>query len=96
MDKGKTVGFLSCKLEAGVGYIGNLLVAKTDRRRGVGKTLLTTFEAFAKEKGIHKIFFYTGKTWEARVFYESFGYTVLAELPNHYLHHDFVLMNKFI
>jgi N-acetylglutamate synthase-like GNAT family acetyltransferase len=93
-EKNDIIAALSMKTEAGVTYIGNIIVSPLFRGKGIGKKLMQTAEAKARELDSHKIFLYTGKKWDSLPFYESLGYTVLTTLTNHYLHQDFVLMTK--
>jgi ribosomal protein S18 acetylase RimI-like enzyme len=95
-DGNDVAGSLAMKVEVGVAYIETLIVGKDYRGKGVGKALIAKAEETAKEHKAHKIHLITGKTWSAVKFYESAGYKVTAELPNHYNHFDFVELTKFI
>lgn len=95
-QEGKTIGVLICKVTAGVAYIDDLLVAKEYRKQGVGKLLVLKMEDFLKNEGVHKIYFYTGKNWEATKFYQRLGYKITAELPMHHFKQDFVQFSKLL
>lgn len=95
-DRGKIIGTLTGKIEAGVAYIGSIIIAKDKREQGLGAKLMKEAEKIAKKFGAHKIYLVTGKDWEAVSFYRSLGYQVTAKLPNHYMHKDFIEMTKFL
>ncbi len=95
-EDGKTVGIIAGKYQEGVLYIDDLIVAKGKRHSGVGKALVKKAEEFAKEKGGHKAYLITGKTWEVGKFYESLGFVKTGDLKNHYRHVDFVIYEKLI
>lgn len=95
-EDGKIVGMISGKYEEGVLYIDDLIVAEDKRGLGVGKALVQKAEAYGKEKGGHKAYLITGKTWDLRKFYESLGYVNTGEFKNHFRHVDFVIYEKLI
>ena len=90
------VGTLNGKFEAGVIYIDNLMVGKKTRRQGVGRKLMEHLENWAKEKGAHKIFFFTREKWVASKFYENLDYKKVVVMEKHYLKADFILFEKFV
>lgn len=95
-EDGKIVGAIAGKYEEGVLYIDDIIVAKSKRGLGIGKSLIKRSEEFGKEKGGHKTYLITGKTWEVRKFYESLGFIKTGELKNHFRHVDFVIYEKII
>lgn len=90
------VGVLAGKLEAGVFYIGNLLVSHKHRGKGIGKQLIQKAEEWAQRNKAHKIHLVTGEGWDAVRFYESLGYRVRARLPKHHLKRTFLEIDKFL
>jgi ribosomal protein S18 acetylase RimI-like enzyme len=90
------LGILEMEIKLGVASIDTVIVAKDQRRRGIGRGLILRAEEIAQDKGSHKMFLYTGKTWEANELYAALGYKPTAEQSNHYLHHDFVEYSKFL
>lgn len=95
-DEQKIVGILGFKTEAGVAYIGTMLVARNKRRKGIGRLLLEKVVEVAKRDNVHKIYLQTGKDWQSVKFYEKLGYKITGQLPNHYFHKDFIELTKFI
>lgn len=96
-DKNRLVlGTLSFKIEAGVAYIGTLLVAQKERGKGIGTKLVQKAENIAVKQKAHKIYLQTGKTWTSADFYRKLGYVSTGELPNHYDHQTFVEFTKFL
>ncbi|MDP3998534.1 MAG: GNAT family N-acetyltransferase [bacterium] len=96
MIKEETVGTITGKHLAGVVYIDSIIVAKKNRRQGVGRILMETVKEFGKKIGAHKVHLVTGRDWEANKFYEQLGFEKIGELPKHYLKHDFVIYSKFV
>jgi GNAT superfamily N-acetyltransferase len=90
------VGWLRMKIELGVCQIDALVVSKMARGQGVGTLLLKKAESVAHQLKAHKMFLQTGKTWDSVRFYQNNGYTISAELPNHFFHVDYVELIKFL
>ena len=90
------IGTIKAKYESGVVYVGELIVTKDKRRQGIGKKLMKKVEKEGKQLGAHKIFLFTGKKWDAGRFYRRLGFKKVANLPKHYLKHDFVIHSKMI
>jgi len=55
-------------------------VAESRRRTGVGRAVMVALEAAARERGAERAFLYT-YSFQARGFYETLGYRLLASLP---------------
>jgi len=92
----KIVGVITGEFEAGVTYIEDLIVDKEMRRQGIGKILVEEVEQLTKDKGGHKVFLFTMEEWGASRLYESLGYEITGNLPNHCLGRDFVIYSKNI
>jgi ribosomal protein S18 acetylase RimI-like enzyme len=95
-ENGEIVGSISGNYEEGVLFIEDIIVAKQKRGLGIGKLLVEAVEKYAKEKGGHKVYLITGKTWDVRKFYESLSFTNTGELKNHFRGVDFVIYEKII
>lgn len=94
--KNSLAGVLEIKVEAGVGYISTLIVARNKRQIGVGTALMEKAKLIALKQGAHKIYLQTGKNWESVGFYKKLGYKITGELKNHYFHEDFIELTCFI
>lgn len=92
----RIVGTIQFFLVAGVACLDTLVVAKNQRRQGIGRELMTNLEVTAKEKGAHKIYLETGKNWRAVKFYKALGYKATAKLPNHFFHGNYLQFTKYI
>jgi len=97
VENKKIIGSIKAKYEAGVIYIGNIIIAKDQRRTGIGRELMARVEKEGKKLGGHKIYLFTGKKWKgARRFYKRLGYRKTGDLPHHFFKHDFVIYSKAI
>jgi len=95
-EDGKLIGSIEGNYEEGVLYIEDVIVLKEKRGLGVGKMLVENAQKYAKERGGHKMYLITGKTWEVRKFYESMGFINTGEFKNHFRNVDFVIYEKSI
>ena len=70
-------------------YVSHVWLAAPCRRSGYGSKLLATAEQYALEKGCHHAWLTTA-SFQARPFYEKFGYELFAALdefpPGHQLY----------
>lgn len=96
LDGKEIIGTLHCDILGGVAYVNAIIIAKDKRGKGLGKQLMLKAESEVKKRGAHKIYLVTGKNWSAVYLYKSLGYSTIVELPDHYLHHDFIEMVKFL
>jgi ribosomal protein S18 acetylase RimI-like enzyme len=96
MNGNQIVGSAKGKFESGVVNLDTLIVAQDARGEGVGKKLLEKIIDFGKKMGGHKIYLYTMPHWESYKFYIAQGFEQVAQIPNHYLKRDFVIMEKNI
>lgn len=89
-EDGDIVGTIKFDVAAGVCHIESLLIAKNRRRLGIGKALMEKAEEVVRKFKVHKLYLYTGKSWDSTKFYESLGYKIAATFPDHYGHQEFV------
>lgn len=94
VDGKRIVGSIKCSHEAGVIYINYLIVAHDRKGQGIGKSLVQKVEDFGRKLGAHKLHLTTGAGWEAEKFYQSLGFKMIARLPDHHFHSDFVVYEK--
>ena len=90
------IGSIRFTIRAGVAYIDALIVDPEFRGQGIATKLLQEMERIAREKKAHKIYVQTGKSWGTASLYQKQGYAVTSELPNHYVHVDFLELTKFL
>lgn len=92
----KLVGVIKGKVEAGVIYVATIIVSQKEQGKGIGTALIERAIDFGKKEKAHKIWLFTGKDWAENEFYRKLGFAKIADLPKHYLEHDFVIYSKFI
>ena len=72
--------------EADYIYLDDLSVAETYRSHGIGSAMIREAENYAREIGIHAIFFHVEKSNAAALrLYERLGYTIYRDDGNRYL-----------
>jgi ribosomal protein S18 acetylase RimI-like enzyme len=83
--EGETVGFAFVEVRPAIGDVEpraeltDLYVRHEDRRRGIGRALMSAAEAHARASGADSLFLLTGHTNAgAKSFYGSLGYTDYA------------------
>ena len=92
----KIWGSIYGKFAAGVLYIDDLIVAKNQRRKGIGKILIEKAEEWGKGLGAHKAYLVTKKEENSAAIklYKKQGYTKTGEFKDHYHHFDFLIYEK--
>ena len=97
--KGEIIGYVGIKPILDEGYITNVAVSKSYRRRGAARLLMKAVSDFAKAQGLASV------SLEVRVsnvpaiaLYESFGYKTVGKRKNFYSHptEDGVLMTLYL
>jgi ribosomal protein S18 acetylase RimI-like enzyme len=89
-NEGKMVGFIVFKMERDYGYIDNIVVAKEEQGKGIGRALVMYVEDIAKSKGCHLMKTDTtenadGVPWKSYGFWTRMGYEDTGErLPTDY------------
>ncbi|NMC36661.1 GNAT family N-acetyltransferase [Candidatus Beckwithbacteria bacterium] len=96
IENQKIIGTIDGKYEAGIVFIASLMVVENNRKKGVGKKLIEKAEAYGKKLHAHKTFLFTGKHWPSCAFYAKLGFKPIIELPDFYLHKDFVIYMRLI
>jgi len=96
IEKGKIVGRINAKYDAGVVYIEGLIVAEGKRGQGIGRKLMEKVEKTGNRLGAHKIFLFTMEKWDSVKFYRSLGFKKTGNLPKHYHKRNFVIYSKMI
>ncbi|OGK14830.1 hypothetical protein A2859_02375 [Candidatus Roizmanbacteria bacterium RIFCSPHIGHO2_01_FULL_37_16b] len=92
----KIIGGLIGEFFGGVLYIPEIIVAKKNRGKNIGGSLIKKAENWVKTHRGHEVFLYTGKNWTEKIFYLTLGYQIVSEVPRFYSKIDFVLMRKFL
>lgn len=89
-DEGKMVGFIVFKMERDYAYIDNIVVAKEEQGKGIGRTLVAYVEGMAKSKGCYLMKTETtenadGVPWKSYSFWIRMGYEDTGKrLPTNY------------
>jgi ribosomal protein S18 acetylase RimI-like enzyme len=89
-DEEKIVGFVVFKMEPDYGYIDNIVVAKEEQGKGIGRALVAYVEGIAKSKSCHVMKTDTtedvdGVPWKAYTFWTRMGYEDTGKrLPTNY------------
>ncbi len=73
--------------------LATLWVAEPLRGKGYGKKLLEAAEEEARSQGCRAVFLSTF-SFQARPFYERFGYEVVADIPDYPAGHSYYILKK--
>lgn len=95
-EGGDIVGAAAFVIEAGVGYLDDLIVGAGYRGRGIGSQLLARFEVICQGEGCHKARLLTDADSWAEKFYKQKGYFREALLQRDYLKESMAMMTKFL
>jgi GNAT superfamily N-acetyltransferase len=94
---GVVLGVLGLHVAASLARVERVIVAPSERRRGLGRALLTRAEELANYYNCHKMTLEApAEVGSARVFFEACGYKVEALLPQHTWKLDVAVMRKFL
>ena len=94
-DGKKVVGCAEVGMNGGAAYLRRIIVAESQRGRGIGRLLLDKFERFAKAKKCHVAYLDTSEVHkEALKFYRRNGYRVIARLKDNKFHLDWYSLAK--
>jgi GNAT superfamily N-acetyltransferase len=92
---GKVVGGLSGAMWGGWMHIGHVWIVEALRGQGYGSQLLRAAEDEARRHGCRGIFLDTF-SFQARPFYERFGYKVVGEIADFPPGHSLYFMKKVL
>ena len=95
-EGGGIVGAAAFVIEAGVGYLDDLIVGAGYRGRGIGGQLLARFEGICRGDGCHKVRLLTDADSWAEKFYKQKGYFREALLQRDYLEEGMAMTAKFL
>lgn len=95
-ENNEVLGVLELTIQSGVMHVEGLIIKHNCYGKGIGKSLMQKAEEIAANNNLHKIYLETGKNWKATKFYDSLGYKVTGELPNHMEHQDYIEYTKFL
>jgi GNAT superfamily N-acetyltransferase len=91
----KVVGLVNLGIIGGCAHLGELIVGKDVRGRGIGKQLLRRAEGCARENGCHMVYLETHeKNAEALKLYRDSGYATISEMPNNRFHFTWYILSK--
>lgn len=85
--EGKNIlGFITLKVEAGIGSVGLIAVDQEERGKSIGKKLLTAGISFFRDNGVSEVRIVTQKANHAACrFYESNGFNVCKSVNIYHL-----------
>ena len=91
----KMVGYAKMRITGGVCYLHELLVAKTFRKKGIGKALLERVERYCLKNDCHRITLETSeKHQKALEMYKNLGYKTDVIMSNYKFNLTWYLMSK--
>jgi 2'-5' RNA ligase len=93
---GEVVGMATGWTNAGVAYLGELVVAPGVRGEGVGGHLLAAFEDLARRRGAFRLALRTDAAGRARALYEARGWQVEATFADWIAGREFVQMRRVL
>ncbi|HYW55290.1 MAG TPA: GNAT family N-acetyltransferase [Dongiaceae bacterium] len=95
-DRGETVGALRLRIAASLGHVESLYVLPAQRRRGVGRLLVSRAEELSNYYNCHKVSVPVFHDHAAQKFFQACGYAVEAVIPQHTFKLDVALLRKFL
>ena len=94
-ENAKPVGYICFEFNGGAAYLGQFIILRDSRNKGIGNKLLKKFEKTAKEKKCHLAYLETSeKNYEAIQFYKKNNYKITAEFPNNKFHLTWYILEK--
>ncbi len=90
----KPIGYADYSFTGGVCHLKDLLVSRSARGRGIGKTILEGVEKRALELDCHKIELSTSERHGNLGFYGKMGFEKVGELPDGKFHFTWFLLEK--
>jgi GNAT superfamily N-acetyltransferase len=95
-DDGELVGVLRLRIAASLGHVDALYVVPSQRRRGVGRLLVSRAEELSNYYNCHKVTVPVFHDQAAQRFFTACGYVVEAVIPQHTFKLDVALLRKFL
>lgn len=95
-DGGETLGALRLRIAASLGHVESLYVLPAQRRRGLGRLLVSRAEEIANYYNCHKVTVPVFHDHAAQAFFQACGYVVEAVIPQHTFKLDVALLRKFL
>jgi len=93
---GEIVGALRLRIAASLGHVEALYVLPAQRRRGVGRVLVSRAEELSNWYNCHKMTVPVFHDHPAQAFFLGCGYAVEAIIPQHTFKLDVALLRKFL
>jgi GNAT superfamily N-acetyltransferase len=93
---GRILGALRLRIAASLGHVDALYVEPAQRRRGIGRLLVSRAEEISNYYNCHKMTVPVFHDGTAQAFFASCGYHVDAVIPQHTFKLDVALMRKFL
>jgi GNAT superfamily N-acetyltransferase len=95
-EGGELLGVLRLRIAASLGHVDALYVVPEQRRRGVGRLLVSRAEELSNYYNCHKITVPVFHDGAAQRFFAACGYVVEAVIPQHTFKLDVALLRKFL
>jgi GNAT superfamily N-acetyltransferase len=90
------LGALRLRIAASLAHVDALYVLPSERRRGLGRLLLSRAEDLGNYYNCHKVTASVFHDGGAQRFFERCGYTVEAVIPQHTFKLDVAMLRKFL
>ena len=95
-DGAEPAGALRLRIAASLGHVDALYVVPAQRRRGVGRLLVSRAEELSNYYNCHKMTVPVFHDGAAQRFFTACGYVVEAVIPQHTFKLDVALLRKFL
>ena len=95
-DGGELLGALRLRIAASLGHVESLYVLPAQRRRGVGRLLVSRAEELSNYYNCHKVSVAVFHDGAAQRFFDACGYKIDAVIPQHTFKLDVALLRKFL
>jgi GNAT superfamily N-acetyltransferase len=95
-EDGELLGVLRLRIAASLGHVDALYVVPAQRRRGVGRLLVSRAEELSNYYNCHKMTVPVFHDGAAQRFFAACGYVVEAVIPQHTFKLDVALLRKFL
>ncbi len=95
-DGDAMAGVLRLRIAASLGTVEALYVLPDNRRRGIGRLLVSRAEELSNYYNCHKVTVAVFHDGAAQRFFEGCGYKIDAVIPQHTFKLDVALLRKFL